>query len=171
MTPSDAGSNVQPGRRVRRFSAQDLEDDACAYSSDSLSESKSFARWNYEQNRIYPMDMRDFRRLVDVRVPTAAGRMRLGGPFPVVYFVQAVSGGPIKIGSSTIGSILQRLITLQIGNPLDLRIRRLVAGDWRVERGLHSYFTDHRTRARGEWFDAVPELEEIATPLWEREKR
>lgn len=169
MDPSEGHVTFPDGTRLRRFSAQELVDDACAYSSDSPESEKTFRELNAEANRIHPMDMRDFRRLKDVPIPNwnasvRRGRITTVDQVRVVYFIQAVTGGPIKIGTSTIGSILSRFTTIQVGNPAELRIRRLVAGDWRLERGLHSYFAGQRTRQRGEWFLPSDELEEIASP-------
>lgn len=170
--PSDHLGNVARVGSVKRFSAQDLDDDACAFSSDDLDPVETFRQLNARRNMIYPMDMRDFRRLVEVPVPAWKGhrdRPRRADPLNVVYFIQAFSGdGPIKIGTSTIGSMLGRFTTIQVGNPIELRIRRLLVGDWRVERGMHSYFAEQRTRQTGEWFWPSPELLEIATNERER---
>lgn len=180
-TPSDEVDTVSGEKRLRCFSAQELEDDACAYSSDSPEAEKSFRELNAEANRIHPMDMRDFRRLQDVPMPNwnaSITRLRQTrvDDIRVVYFIQSVDGGPIKIGTSSVGSILSRFTSIQVGNPSELKIRRMVAGDWRVERGLHSYFAEQRTRTRGEWFWPSDELEEIADPprdpgRWIIEKR
>jgi hypothetical protein len=153
-------------KRVRRFSAEELVDDACSYSSDDLDPRLSFREYNAQQNRLYEMDMRDFRRLPDVRVtPATDHRLKL------VYFVQAWGGGPVKIGTSTAAAIAQRLVTLQIGNPRKLAFRRIVEGDWRIEPALHSYF--RAQHVRGEWFDydGSLELEEISTPRWAWERK
>jgi hypothetical protein len=159
--PSDGADTLIAVKRVRRFSAEELVDDSCAYSSDDLDTRITFREYNEQQNRLYAMDMRDFRRLRDVDV-TPATHHRLN----LVYFVQAADRGPVKIGSSTASTIARRLVTLQIGNPLELSFRRIVEGDWRVEHALHSYFREQRVR--GEWFDYAGsvELEEIATPRW-----
>lgn len=168
-TPSGDIATVSAGKRRKAFSAQELEDDACAYSSDSPEAEKSFRELNAEANRIFPMDMRDFRRLKDLPMPnwnSSITRLRQTAvdDVRVVYFIQAIDGGPIKIGTSSIGSVLSRFTTIQVGHPSELRFRRMVAGDWRVERGLHSYFAEQRTRKRGEWFWPCDELEEVAEP-------
>jgi hypothetical protein len=164
---SDRPITFRDVRALRRFSGDELQDDARAFSSDAPEAIKSFKQLNAEQNRIYPLDMRDFRRLEDLPIPAWKADLRRitsVDTLRVVYFVQAIDGGPIKIGTSAVGSILTRFTTIQVSHPFELRIRRLVAGDWRVERGLHSYFAAQQTRDRGEWFWPNDELEEIAEP-------
>jgi hypothetical protein len=78
-----------------------------------------------------------------------------------VYFVQADSGGPVKIGTGRTPGIPQRLAALQTGNPYRLVVRRLVAGDDRLERRLHDFFQSYRMV--GEWFIPSGDLVEIAT--------
>lgn len=83
-----------------------------------------------------------------------------------VYFVQAVNGGPVKIGVAR--DVKKRLLGIQNGNPSELVVRNALPGD-RVEEGaLHMHFTRHRLK--GEWFEPVPELLELldATewPAW-----
>lgn len=77
-----------------------------------------------------------------------------------VYFVQAVEGGPIKIGWSVDPD--KRLKELQGGNPKELKLIGIEAGDMQHERELHGRFRDHRMF--GEWFMPEPViLEYIAT--------
>lgn len=72
-----------------------------------------------------------------------------------VYFIQAVSGGPIKIG---VGSDpASRLLALQPGNPEQLRIAGVIrGGGYARERDLHTRF--RASRLYGEWFEPTPEL-------------
>lgn len=78
------------------------------------------------------------------------------GPF--TYFIQAVRGGPVKIGkSSTRDGVRRRLTTIQTGNPEPLRVTHMLAGDREAE--LHRRF--YGARLVGEWFVAVPELADL----------
>lgn len=73
-----------------------------------------------------------------------------------VYAVQAVSGGPVKIGMTY--APLRRLAGLQDGSPARLVIRAVMLG-WSVtERRIHDRWAGHRLN--GEWFDeaAAPPL-------------
>jgi hypothetical protein len=96
--------------------------------------------------------------LVDLPIPTKRLR-RWEAPIEHVgvYFVQAESGGPVKIGVSTDRALLGRLAQLQGGNPELLVIRRFVDGGYRVEADLHARFADYRIR-RSEWFEPVDEI-------------
>lgn len=73
-------------------------------------------------------------------------------PLPAVYFIQAVSGGPVKIGSAWEPE--KRLGSLQTGNPEALRIIGLMYDQ--PERFFHEKFA--HLRLRGEWFRPDPEL-------------
>ncbi len=70
---------------------------------------------------------------------------------PLVYFIQAVDGGPIKIGKSNVVQLRARVAELQTGNPAELRVIGCIAGDHETERQLHSALTQYRVR--GEWFE------------------
>lgn len=95
-------------------------------------------------------------RLLDVTEAVRIGAIaRLG---TVTYFVQAVDGGPIKIGKSSGVGLATRLRGLQCGNPRELRFTRILRGD--VENFLHSEFA--ADRIRGEWFRPSEWLCEIA---------
>lgn len=78
---------------------------------------------------------------------------------PSIYFVRAVTGGPIKVGYTN--NITMRLMNMQQGNPAKLTCLRLIAGDHSLEREIHARFDKHRLL--GEWFAATPELEALAT--------
>jgi hypothetical protein len=67
-----------------------------------------------------------------------------------VYFIRAVNGGPIKIGSANYPG--QRLSQLQTGNPMELTIVGLIPLDDNpaLEQRLHVKFG--RMRLLGEWF-------------------
>lgn len=72
-----------------------------------------------------------------------------------VYFIQAVSGGPIKIGVGV--DPARRLMALQPGNPERLRIIGVIRDAGREqERNLHFKF--RASRMHGEWFEPSPEL-------------
>lgn len=71
-----------------------------------------------------------------------------------VYFIQAVDGGPIKIGSS--GNPDMRLSDLQVANPKVLRILATMPGGTPQEWALHEQFKKYRVQ--GEWFTPAPEI-------------
>lgn len=76
----------------------------------------------------------------------------------LVYFIQGVHGGPIKIGLAQDPE--QRLKSLQAGCPYLLRITHTIEGGRRRERQLHLRFAE--CRLGGEWFEATPELVKLA---------
>lgn len=81
-----------------------------------------------------------------------------------VYFVQAEGGGPIKIGF-TGGSMKDRLVQLQNGNPRRLVCIGIVRGT-RIHEGLfHTMF--QMDRLVGEWFEPSPELLSVIEPYRE----
>lgn len=91
-------------------------------------------------------------------------RLSKGDPLPEdlidiegdsVYFVQAATGGPIKIG--TANDVRRRVKELQMCCPVPLRIIHYIPGGGRYLEGkLHKAFALHRLH--GEWFDASREL-------------
>jgi hypothetical protein len=79
-------------------------------------------------------------------------------PEPVVYFVQIAEQpeSPIKIGSTTLNGLTDRMIGLQNGCPYRLRLLALMDGDVRTEKRLHASFRD--SRVIGEWFQPTAAL-------------
>lgn len=71
-----------------------------------------------------------------------------------VYFMQAVSGGLIKIGASARPE--QRQAAAQALCPLELRLLAVLPGGFARERELHERFAAHRRH--GEWFEPHPEI-------------
>lgn len=71
-----------------------------------------------------------------------------------VYFIQAVHGGPIKIGTGT--DPQRRLTQLQTGHPAQLQILAIVKGGVKLERELHDRFAS--VRIHGEWFEPCDDL-------------
>jgi hypothetical protein len=71
-----------------------------------------------------------------------------------VYFVQAINGGPIKIGSAH--NVERRLRILQTGNPIDLVILHKTSGGHNLETFLHKEFKD--ININGEWFRNTDKL-------------
>lgn len=70
----------------------------------------------------------------------------------ITYYLQAESGGPIKIGFSV--QLSNRLRDLTIGSPVKLRIVGVEFGD--VEAVRHNEFA--RYRLHGEWFTNCHDL-------------
>ncbi len=70
------------------------------------------------------------------------------------YFIQSGVDGPIKIGFTSKEDPQERLRDLQTGNPEQLHLIAIIAGN--VERELHEQFKNDRIS--GEWFHPSPEL-------------
>lgn len=80
----------------------------------------------------------------------------------VTYFIQAVHGGPVKIGRSTgEAGPRSRLSICQVGCPDELRIVGVVRGNY--ERAFHGLWREQRIR--GEWFQPVEEMCQHAPDL------
>jgi hypothetical protein len=73
----------------------------------------------------------------------------------MIYFIQAVDGGPIKIGF-TDKNIKTRLSIIQVGNPRELQIIGLIDNDVYSEEVLHNQFNKYLIR--GEWFEPASEI-------------
>lgn len=82
-------------------------------------------------------------------------------PDGFVYFMQALDGGPIKIGWAKEPD--KRLVLIQCGNPRELRICRTHPGTIQDELGLHRIFGE--VRIRGEWFRPHPALCRVADAI------
>lgn len=68
----------------------------------------------------------------------------------LVYLVQGDPGTPIKVGLAMSGA-RARIASLQTGNPQELRLLHILAGNRTLEWNLHARFKAHHVR--GEWFD------------------
>lgn len=72
-----------------------------------------------------------------------------------IYFIRAISGGPVKIGIAT--NPWKRLDALQDGSPEVLEILHYFHGaELADEKSLHARFA--HLNYRGEWFHPAPEL-------------
>lgn len=71
-----------------------------------------------------------------------------------VYFIQGVSGGPIKIGYTT--NLRNRLADLQANSPVQLQVLATVSGTIKDEVYYHRTFSAYRQH--NEWFSPAPEL-------------
>lgn len=81
-----------------------------------------------------------------------AGRTVRHGTPQVIYFMQGVSGGAIKIGIAV--DVEKRRKAIQYFEPLE--ILATVPGNEKVETELHKQFAS--IRLHGEWFEPAPEL-------------
>lgn len=80
-----------------------------------------------------------------------SGRRRFNAPNtaePIVYFIQSIDGGPVKIGVAT--DPKRRLVALQNSCPVRLQVLCIMLGGYEMERGLHRLFS--AGRLHGEWF-------------------
>lgn len=80
-----------------------------------------------------------------------------------IYFIQAGTSGPIKIGISD--NIQTRLTVLQTAHFLELRLIAHCQGTNADEKELHDRF--NHLRMRGEWFCPAKELVDYAKSLRE----
>lgn len=71
-----------------------------------------------------------------------------------IYFIQGISGGPIKIGYTT--DLENRLKTLQTGYPDRLEYLLAFPGSPEHEKALHKQFAQYRLN--GEWFNPDPKV-------------
>lgn len=105
-----------------------------------------------------------WKRRTDAEIVRLAVEEHGGEPVPpltFIYFIQPVDGGPIKIGRAT--DPIKRLGELQVGNPYELRITRIVVAPAIQEKRLHQLFAD--ARLQGEWFRPYAQLAAIADAL------
>jgi len=85
-----------------------------------------------------------------------------------IYIIQAKNGGPIKIGIAIHPKM--RLKELQIGNPNELQIIKLIEGGIKEERELHRKFKKYQLT--NEWFkEEVLDLEPEIKPEFVREMK
>lgn len=73
-----------------------------------------------------------------------------------VYFLQGISTGLIKIGTSQYGRISTRISSIKTDSPDPLRLIRLLPGGHRFETALHYYFDE--CHSHGEWYFPSPGL-------------
>ena len=78
----------------------------------------------------------------------------LSGKTSYVYFIRLGDDGPIKIGYTK--NIKRRLITIQVDNPLLVRLIAVMVGGRKEEYQLHRIYSKYRLY--GEWFEPSSEL-------------
>lgn len=85
----------------------------------------------------------------------------------LVYVARPENFGFVKIGTSmSLGSLKQRMCSLQSASPVDFEILSLFHGDREIEGELHKCF--RKFKAKREWFYFTPTIEEFlkrSTPL------
>ena len=79
----------------------------------------------------------------------------------MIYFIQAVGGGLIKIGKAD--DPAKRLAEIQRHSPVMLRIVATIKGEHEKERQLHQQFAG--ARHHREWFAPVKELREYISQV------
>jgi hypothetical protein len=89
--------------------------------------------------------------LFEAALPQAYAEIMGGG---VVYFIQAESGGLIKIGKTA--NLRQRFKAIQSNCPQKLRILAIVSQDTYTEVELHVRFAEYRKH--GEWFESHEDI-------------
>lgn len=82
----------------------------------------------------------------------------MSDPATIVYFIQAATGGPIKIGSTN--NLEKRLADLQTASPIELLVIGVCDPPFDgFEKWLHSTLVGYRIR--GEWFEDDPGLRQV----------
>jgi hypothetical protein len=81
-----------------------------------------------------------------------------------LYIIQAVAGGPVKIGVSD--EPQGRVVQLQPGNPYPLQVIRVYEAQGKSERAVHK--TVRHLRLQGEWFEEA--AVEVVDALMEEKK-
>ncbi len=74
----------------------------------------------------------------------------------MIYFIQAEGIGHIKIGFTGSDDAELRVVDLQTGSPVPLRLLGTIPGTMEDEKNLHRRFS--LERVHGEWFRPVPRL-------------
>lgn len=87
-----------------------------------------------------------------LRSPSSAAPKGVSGEDSVVYVVEAVGLGMVKIGTTR--DIEERLSDLRYAAPTGLKLLMTMPGGLREERALHRRFAEHRSH--GEWFHHEP---------------
>lgn len=89
----------------------------------------------------------------------------------LVYFVQAGTDGPIKIGYTRSAAVTRRIGEIQVGSAAKIDLLGCMPGDRAKEAEIHARFAS--ARIRGEWFHPTAELlnaiSEMRVPLPETE--
>lgn len=99
-------------------------------------------------------DADDTRRLKKLAARRRRALRRAGTRPRLVYFIQGIGGGPIKIGVAESPAL--RLRAMQPHSPVHLQILLEFPGGFTLERELHKTFAS--SRLHGEWFDPTPQL-------------
>ncbi len=92
--------------------------------------------------------------LAEEEIGTAGGAPERSG---FVYFIQACSGGPVKVGFAT--DMDRRLSELQVGSPVRLWALAKIPGTRADEREIHRRLAP--SASHGEWFWPSDELEAL----------
>lgn len=156
-------------KRVPNFPPEKLEEnkrlweESCKRRADAEATRKRLARRSEERRELVEkiayqaaveaidqFDRRSVAREANLRT-----RERLGlRSDQKVYFIQAGSDGPIKIGCAR--DVIKRRGQLQISHPSALRILLTIPGNQALEAELHVKFA--AAHVRGEWFSPTAEL-------------
>lgn len=78
-----------------------------------------------------------------------------------VYFVQAGTVGPIKIGTSV--NVKDRMASIQVHCPEPLRLLGVTRGGLVLEQAFHRRFAAHRLHH--EWFEPCPPIFKLLNQL------
>lgn len=90
-----------------------------------------------------------YNRRLHLRKRYEAALDRAGNPQPWIYVIGCDEVRVVKIGISC--NLQSRLVTMQTGSPVALRLLWKMPGSLDMEQDLHEYF--HAYRKHGEWFD------------------
>jgi hypothetical protein len=81
-----------------------------------------------------------------------------------VYFVQAIIGGPVKIGFAANDRLERRICELQVGSPLPLKVVALLWTGSISEKRLHDRLA--ADRLHGEWFAPSEAMRAVLVELF-----
>ncbi len=76
----------------------------------------------------------------------------------LVYFIEAVGSGRVKIGWTLARSVEGRRYSLQTSSPFPLRVLGWMRGSLKTEQRLHAQFDANRVMPNAEWFFLTDEL-------------
>ena len=81
----------------------------------------------------------------------------------MIYFIGTDWDSPVKVGKTK--DEKKRLSHLQVGNPNELKILKLIRGYGCEEARIHRVLSDYRIR--GEWFEGPPVKAFLDNAEWE----
>jgi len=107
-----------------------------------------YEKLNPNQEKEVIEDIKNRKRTISSIYGQIVNPFKISKKGKYIYIIQAKNGGPIKIGIAI--NPRMRLKELQIGNPNELQIIKLIEGGIKEERELHRKFKKYQLI--NEWF-------------------